>query len=305
MIDKLIWAPDDLSGRVQRLYRDGVPPGDSTGWPSVDKFYTVAAGQMTLVTGIPGMGKSEWLDALMVNLALNDGWRFALYSPENHPVELHVSKLVEKYVGAPFRKGPTKRMDEQTANEATFWVLENFIFLDPTYRDYQTLLEAAVLFRGTAKKFGVVLDPWNTLEHLRPAGLTETEYISAALTSMSTWVRTANLHLWIVAHPRILQKNPTTGKRDVPSPYDIAGSAHWYNKADNIVTVHRNQAEDQSSVEIYVQKVRFKHIGRLGVAELKYDRASGRYSDPQAIADTAAIRVCVVRSTRCGRRCRS
>ena len=146
MIEKLIWAPDDLDERVQKLYRDGLPPGDLTGWPSLNQYYTVAPKQFTLVTGIPGMGKSEWLDALMVNLAINHGWRFAVYSPENHPVELHVSKLVEKFVGAPSARGrPGAWMHGRT--EATFWVLERFIFLDPCYRDYQSLLEAAVLFR--------------------------------------------------------------------------------------------------------------------------------------------------------------
>jgi len=81
------------------------------------------------------MGKSEWLTPLMVNLAVHHGWTFAVFSPENHPIELHVSKLVEKYVGKPFRKGPTWRMDAQRANEATLWVLEHFIFLEPVYRD--------------------------------------------------------------------------------------------------------------------------------------------------------------------------
>jgi twinkle protein len=38
----------------------------------------VAPGECTLVTGVPNSGKSEWLDALAVNLAELHGWRFAL-----------------------------------------------------------------------------------------------------------------------------------------------------------------------------------------------------------------------------------
>jgi len=287
MIEKLIVAPDDLFERVQVLYREGLPPGDPSGWPSLTPFYTVAPNQCTVVTGIPGMGKSEWLDALMVHLAVNHEWVFAIYSPENHPTELHVSKLVEKYVGAPFRKGPTRRMDAERAEEATLWVLERFIFLEPAYRDYQTLIESAVRYRCAGKKFGVVLDPWNTLEHLRPSNLSETEYISAALTNLTQWARAANLHLWIVAHPSKIYKGDD-GKRSVPTPYDIAGSAHWYNKADNIICVHRDQAEGNAVVQVWVQKVRFKHIGRVGGVDLHYDRITGRYSDPKAEAAAAA-----------------
>ena len=136
-------------------------------------------------------------------------------------------------------------------------------------------------------EFGVVLDRWNTLEHLRPSNLSETEYISAALTDLTQWTRAANLHLWLVAHPAKIYKDTSTGKRAVPTPYDIAGSAHWYNKADNIICVHRDQAEGNALVQVWVQKVRFKHIGRVGGVELHYDPITGRYSDPKAEAEAA------------------
>src|SRR5690606_17801830 len=71
----------------------------------------------------------------------------------------------------------------------------------------------------------------------------------------------------------------------VPTPYDISGSAHWYNKADNIITVHRNQAEQTQDVDIHVQKVRFKHIGHIGVATLKYDKVTARYFEAPTVID--------------------
>ena len=33
-------------------------------------------------------------------------------------------------------------------------------------------------------------------------------------------------------------------------------------------------------MDIHVQKVRFKHIGRTGIVGLEYDRVTGRYSEP-------------------------
>ena len=108
-----------------RLYNaGGLPKGASTGWPGVDEFYTVGQGQWTVVTGSPGSGKSEFLDALMVNLAEQDKrWLFCVYSPENFPVASHLVKLVEKRVRKPFNPGPTPRMtlDEYKAGAA--WVL--------------------------------------------------------------------------------------------------------------------------------------------------------------------------------------
>ena len=43
--------------------------------------------------------------------------------------------------------------------------------------------------------------------------------------------------------------------------------------------------EGNALVQVWVQKVRFKHIGRVGGVELHYDRVTGRYSDPKADAD--------------------
>lgn len=58
----------------------------------------VVPGELTIVTGLPNSGKSEWLDALAVNLARQNNWNFALCSLENTPKE-HARKLMEKYTG--------------------------------------------------------------------------------------------------------------------------------------------------------------------------------------------------------------
>lgn len=42
----------------------------------------VVPGELTIITGVPNSGKSEWIDALLVNLAEQHGWSFALCSME-------------------------------------------------------------------------------------------------------------------------------------------------------------------------------------------------------------------------------
>jgi twinkle protein len=84
----------DFLDETLGLYRDGHRRGHSTGWPSLDEFMTIREGELSVVTGIPNSGKSEFVDALMVNLAHQYGWRFAMCSFENPPAE-HLSKLAE------------------------------------------------------------------------------------------------------------------------------------------------------------------------------------------------------------------
>ena len=265
----------------------GYPPGSSTGWPSLDPLYTVGMSQWTLITGTPNSGKSEWLDALMVNLARREKWKFLIYSPENHSLALHHAKIIEKYVGKPFNPGPNERVSETELNAAEDWMTGKFHFCKPDKPDMCSILDEAahhVTSVANTWKTGVVIDPWNQLEHHRPANLNETEYVSQTLSDVIERVRTYGIHLWLVAHPAKQQKD-RDGKYPVPTPRDVSGSAHFWNKADNAITVWRDLAEGGQDVQIHVQKVRWKHIWRIGVATLKYDRVTGRYheSGPQAV----------------------
>lgn len=280
---------DLIALAVDALWKQGgLPRGDSTGWPSVDAFYTVGMKQWTLITGTPNSGKSEWLDALMVNLAKQGGWKFAIFSPENQPLELHHAKILEKYIGKPFNPGPTPRMDIEEVEEGEAWMADKFAFYKPNKPDLQSILaemlDAGEVSLGQTWKTGIVIDPWNWLEHLRPAHWTETEYVSALLTNVVECVRAWNMHLFIVAHPA-KQTPRKDGTYAVPTPRDIAGSAHFWNKADNCITVYRNQTEQTQEVEVHVQKVRWKHIGRIGTAKLNYDRITGRYAEQLSMVE--------------------
>ncbi|MGJ7533933.1 MULTISPECIES: DnaB-like helicase C-terminal domain-containing protein [unclassified Variovorax] len=282
-IDAATWVPVEGEHTVRefresmdRLYRFGMPKGLRTGWYSVDECYTVMPGEWTLVTGIPGHGKSEWLDALMVQLAHQHGWRFAVFSPENQPTEYHLSKLAEKYMDKPFADGPTERMTPKDKDDAIDFLDQHFVFILPELPTVDALIER---LRSIVKRHGVqgvLLDPWNEIDHTRPSGMSETEYISQSLSKFRAFARSHGVHLWIVAHPTKLEKKQDGGY-PVPTPYDVAGSAHWRNKADNCVTVWRDQTTQTDFVEIHVQKIRKKSVGRVGLVKLQYLRLTGNY----------------------------
>lgn len=274
----------DLYNDIKSLYTSGIHRGALPGWPSLNELYSVRQGEWTVVTGMPGSGKSEVVDAMMVNLAENESWVFAIFSPENQPVQRHAAKLAEKYIGKPFYKSRHgERMNLAELEKAAAFLHKHFIFISPPDNELtiEHLLEKVrqmVLRRGVK---GCVIDPWNEIDHQRPPGITETEYISAAITKIRRFARECNIHIWLVAHPAKMQKDKTTGKYPVPSLYDISGSAHWRNKADNGISVFRDISSGSPLVEVHVQKIRFKEIGRVGMATLEYQPASGRYKDTQ------------------------
>lgn len=273
---------DDVEDKLDELYHKGLRKGYSTGFETVDQFYTVVPGQWTVITGIPGHGKSNFLDAVMVNLAKNDDWRFGIFSPENQPIQRHFAGIMEKYFEAPFDLGKPGRITEEQKEEGKQWLKKHFSIILPDEDanwSIDGVLELAKVLVYRRGMKGLVIDPWNELDHSRPGNQTETEYVSATLTKLRQFARNFDVHVWLVAHPAKLYKDKD-GKYPVPTPYDISGSAHYRNKADNAVTVWRNVGhDDQSVADIHIQKIRFKEVGKVGLCSLRFDSGSGSFVD--------------------------
>jgi twinkle protein len=266
----------DMSQSVYDLYDNGQSAGLRTGWIEVDSHYTVKTKQFTIVTGIPSHGKSSFLDNLFINMAKIHSWKFGIFSPENFPFEEHIAKFCELIVGKPFHKGYKGRMSKNELETALIWLDNHFFFLMPEKDDIEIddILDLAriSIFRNGIN--GLVIDPWNELEHNR-GSMTETDYASKTLSKIRKFSRVNDIHTWIVAHPTKLQKDRKTGDYPVPTPYDIAGSAHFRNKADNCLCVHRDFSNN--TTKLYIQKVRFKQIGKTGDVELVFDPKNNRY----------------------------
>jgi twinkle protein len=268
-------------------YVDGIASGLATGWSALASLYTVRTGEFTVVTGVPGSGKSAWVDDLAVNMAAMHGWRIGVYSPENQPIARHMTMLAAKYIGQPFTVGPTERMSIEQAAAAHAWLNEHFAFLLPPEPTLDSVLDLARILVYQKGIRGLILDPWNEIDHSRPASLTETEYISQSLTRIRAFARQNGVHVWVVAHPTKLIKE-ATGHYPVPTLYDIAGSANWYNKADNGISIWRDKENPGAPVDIHIKKIRFREVGQLGVAQLHYDPPTGRFLD---LAGGGSVRV--------------
>jgi twinkle protein len=271
---------DDLAERIDRLYAEGLTPGEHPGSAALARHYTVKPGQWSVFSGVPGHGKSALLDWLLVGLAERAGWRFAVCSPENQPLERHAAQLIQIRARKPFGAGPRARLSPEELAEARDWLARRFWFILPPDDEFTIdgilrRARAAVLRYGVR---GVVIDPWNEIEHSRPPSMTETEYIGQALTKIRNFARRHELHVWIVAHPTKLVKD-RDGQYPVPTLYDISGTANWRNKADMGVVVWRDPTDESAPTQVHVQKVRFRECGEVGMVPLYFDKATGRYSD--------------------------
>jgi twinkle protein len=119
------------------------------------------------------------------------------------------------------------------------------------------------------------VDPWNRLESEQEKGESETKFIGRQLIKMTNFAKVNDVLFILIAHPVKIQK-AATGKFEVPNLYSISGSANFFNICDYGFTAYRD--DDEKKVCIYVQKVKFKHLGQKGCAEFEYVFRNGRYA---------------------------
>ena len=269
-----IFTAADLHGDLRALFDNGFGPGAETGWEEMDKICTYERRRNIIVTGTPGAGKSEWVDELVLRLCLRHQWKIGFFSPENIPIVYHLRKLIEKLTGHRFQNGCG--MTEGLLARSEEFLAENVshISLKGNATPDRVLAEARELVvRRGCRIF--VFDPLNRFDHEPAPGQTETQYISNLLNKFTEFATQYNCLLILVAHPRKMNRNPTTGATPRVEMYDINGSADFYNKADYGIVVERDK--EIGITRVYVDKVKFKHLGVGGVATFVYDPVNGRY----------------------------
>ena len=280
----IVTADDELDS-VLRLHREGMPRGLPTGWASLDNLFSVVPGYFTVVTGIPGSGKSEFVDNLMVNLSRSHGWKWLVFSPEGAPTPAHIGRVCEKYWGKPFLPTggpgytPAPRMSEEEVMAAHAWVGDHIEWMVPEEPTIDRLLDLAridVLRRGT---HGIVIDPWNEVQHQRASNLREDEYLSEQLRKVRQFAERHSVHVFIVNHPHAMQFDPKAGQYPVVKGYDLNGGAMWLNKTGGLLSVWRDAQDPNAAVSVYVLKTKTRQIGKRGVAQLYFEKPTGRYQD--------------------------
>lgn len=266
-----VFTVSDFEQSLDALFENGWQKGVTIGFPNFDRLCSFETKRLCVVTGIPGSGKSEFIDEIAERLNMRYGWRFAYFSPENAPLAYHASKLIEKFTGKRFN---SKSLTFGEYKEVKEHLETDFYFICPSdnFRVDTILDRAKYLVRRRGIK-SLVIDPYNRLES-EQGGRSETLYISELLDKLTNFAQRNDILIILMAHPT-KQPRSKDGTIDAPTLYDISGSANFFNKADFGIVVHRNRTEN--NVEVHVQKVKFRHLGEVGTALFKYNLNNGRY----------------------------
>lgn len=268
---------DEMYDTICNWYEKGYPSGDRSEIPGFDDLLTFAPKQLTTITGIPSHGKDEFTNWILASLASKRGWKIADCGFEEEPAQT-VTKLIEKIAGKSFgfRVNEDHRITVEDFERGVYFVDQHFYFYntETVECDIDSLLEIA---EQLVRRHGINalrLNPWNWIDANRPGSMSETEWTSVVLSKIIRFARRCGVHVFLIAHTTKMQKDKESKKYMVPNLYDISGSAHFYNKSHNGITVY----SDGEMVDVYVQKVKQSWLGQKGFSTYRYNTMTRQYS---------------------------
>lgn len=240
--------------------------------PEMFDCWPVLPGTFTVITGWPGRGKTTWMMACLADL-MRQGVRICMGSFETAIKPIMVNELRQHLAGTCLKGLTHEKMQQADVMiEERLTIIAQQAVDDATDLDLDYVLELAkiAVLRDGAKV--LVLDPWNEMDHKRGTNETETEYVGRAIRALKRFARDYQVAVAVVAHPA---KPSFEEAKNPPSLYNIAGSAHWYNKADFGLVIHRKRETNLTTIANV--KVRMGLPGSEGVRTLAWDWQRARF----------------------------
>lgn len=269
---------------MMHQFKHGKPHGSTTHFKTLDPHFTWKPADFTLFAGRPGAGKSEFVYQLMLAKSVFDGWKWPVFTPENHPASEFYDTLIHAYVGMSVdpRYG-SHQMPEAEYEAAIEFIDRHFFFLYPDTK--HTVEEIENNFTYAIGEFGCqggLIDPYNQLN--RTFTERDDQFLDGFLTDRKRFSITHGFCYCMSAHPKAMRKNRDSGEYEEVDFYDLAGGAMWGNKIDNFLVPHRpyqSERPEDSTVEIIIRKIKKqKLVGIPGRVSWSFDRQTNRYMQP-------------------------
>lgn len=222
-------SASDYADEVARMYEDtGPEEGIRTPWKKVGDSLVFRKGEMTVIAGINGHGKSQAV-GFMAGSAMADGWRVCVASME-FKVGAWLKRLVRQFAAS-------ARPTPDYAGKIVRWLGNGrlWAFDAQGTADWKRMIE---VFRYARRRYAVDLF---VIDNLTGLGIGEEDYQGqkALALALANFSRDEDCHVWLVHHIR-----KGNSENDQPDKMDIKGSGSITDLASTVLTVWRNKPKE-------------------------------------------------------------
>ena len=270
----------DFAEEAFSFFVDGYPDTYTTGLASLDDYFKFHLSDVTIVTGTPGAGKSNFVDYLCVQAAKMHNFSTAFYSGEKAP-KIHLTNLVYKYIqNSRFNLDVTSDADKNRFFNGLTFLHDHIFYLNEQENKADDILSKAKYLVKRHNIRILVVDNWTTMDTTTPQGVDIRDYFGMLLAKFTRFAKEYECHVLLVVHPRKLQKKDD-GRYVIPDGYDLYSSSHFYNLTDNGISLRA----DDGYTDVTIWKIRHKEfVGKEGSITVRFDSGSGgNYYDSEKV----------------------
>lgn len=276
-VDGIYYVEDIFSSMLQN-FKNGIQLAPKTYFGEMDELFRWKKGEINTIVGWANHGKTTLVLQMMLTKSVCDGWKWGIFSPENYPATDFYDDLIEMLVGKWL-----DRMSEDEYCAAAHFIDQHIFYVYPDDgHDIHSINEKfryLVLKKGID---GVLIDPFNQLDHIQKPYQREDQYLSETFKDIKRFALLNCISYNIIAHP---VKQPRDQDKSLPpvDMYDIAGGAMWANKSDNILSYYRpnhHLSKTSPEVTVFIQKIKRRRTGgKPGQFDMRLNWETKRFVD--------------------------
>jgi len=225
-----IKSPTEYLEDVKSYFNDDLTSGLGLPFHKTHTDFRVRSGEVSLVTGYSGHGKSAWLNYVMLHLLQQQ--RTMIASFEMLPKQT-LGRMCQQ-------TGEAMPNDEYIADFVN--KLEKRLYMyDPEGETSAAKVLEVIYF--AAETLGVKLF---VIDSLMKCGIASEDYAKQKqfINSLCVSARDLGVHIFLVAHSR-----KTSSEDEGSSKFDVSGSSDITNLVDNVLSVHRNKKRERELAE--------------------------------------------------------
>lgn len=248
-----------------------------------DIFRFRGSGILT-ITGIPGHGKTEFIDQCILDLARLYRHESLIAGFEQSPQE-HILKLAQKLIGKNVTcKSYLTKENIPTLKKAVSYLTSQIKHIDTIKNggEITKLLEIAAkrIHKSREEGIGVkyfVIDPYNMLS-LKGSKLNGYEKVEEILRKITHFSHQMDVMVILIAHPVKIKKDPKTGAYEIPDFYSVKGSSAFFEMSYHGIVIFRHGYKASDAILARILKVKQSKLGKtMADATFTFDSNSTRY----------------------------
>jgi twinkle protein len=226
-----IKTPKDYVGAVKSYFNDDLTSGLALPFNTTHSDFRVRGGEVTIVTGYSGHGKSAWLNYVMLHLLQQQKAMIASF-------EMLPKQTLGRMCQQTGEAVPNDEYIESFINK-----LEKRLFMYDTEGETTTAKKVQEVVYYCAEKLGVKL---MVIDSLMKCGIPSEDYAGQKrfVDDLCVSARDLGVHIFLVAHSK-----KTASEDEGSNKFDVSGSSDITNLVDNVLSVHRNKRRERELAE--------------------------------------------------------